>query len=224
MSGRDEQAIIAAVLRGDRERYRELVERHHAMLHGLLVRLLADPVLAADIAHETFVRAYGGLEGFRGRSSFSTWLVQIGINLARDELRRRRRRPPTVSLDQRLEDLGHCAEPADENRRNDTLDCLCRQESDRLLLSALARLPLQYREVLTLRYFNDWSFAEIADVTGESVGTLKVRAHRARLMLRDQMIRDEKRGRLQQAIAPTEPPRPAPRVAEPAHRNDAEET
>jgi RNA polymerase sigma-70 factor (ECF subfamily) len=222
MSGRDEQAIIAAVLRGDRDQYRVLVERHHAMLHGLMVRLLADPVLAADIVHEAFVRAYAGLEGFRGRSSFSTWLVQIGINLARDELRRRRRRPPTVSLDQRLEDLGHCAEPADEARQNDPLDCMCRQESDRLLLSALARLPLQYREVLTLRYFNDWSFAEIADVTGESVGTLKVRAHRARLMLRDQMIRDEKRSQLR-AAAPAEP-RPAPRQAEPAARRDGHET
>jgi len=185
MQDHDEHAIIAAVRRGDRERYRLLVERHHDTLFGVLVRLLADPVLADELAQEAFVRAYAGLDGFRAEARFSTWLIQIGIHLARDELRRRQRRRSAVSLDQRLLEQGSRAEPVYEGSGADPLGSLCTREREQQLLAALRRLPLPYREVLTLRYFGDWSFAQIADATGDTVGTLKVRAHRARMMLRD---------------------------------------
>ncbi len=185
MQDHDEHAIIAAVRRGDRERFRILVERHHDTLFGVLVRLLADPVLADELAQEAFVRAYSGLDGFRAEARFSTWLIQIGIHLARDEVRRRQRRRAAVSLDDRLLEQGSRAEPVYEGAGADPLASLCIREREQQLLAALDRLPLPYREVLTLRYFGDWSFAEIATATGDSVGTLKVRAHRARLMLRD---------------------------------------
>ncbi len=181
----DERAVIAAVRGGDRERFRVLVDRHHDALYGVLVRLVADPALADELAQEAFIRAFRSLDTFRAEARFSTWLVQIGIHLARDEIRRRQRRRTIVSLDERLESLGSAAEPADEREDNDPLAGLCRRERDGELVAALGRLPPAYREVLTLRYFAGWSFAEIAAHTGDTVGTLKVRAHRARTQLRD---------------------------------------
>ncbi|MFO7607945.1 MAG: sigma-70 family RNA polymerase sigma factor [Candidatus Krumholzibacteriia bacterium] len=183
----EEQAVIAAVRRGDRECFRILVERHHDTLYGVLMRLLGDPALADELAQEAFVRAYAGLDGFRADARFSTWLVQIGIHLARDEVRRRQRRRQPVSLDERCEARGPGREPVYEGAEADPLAALCLRENEQLLLAALRRLPLPYREVLTLRYYGDWSFAEIAASTGDSVGTLKVRAHRARTMLRDEL-------------------------------------
>lgn len=188
MHDHDEQAIIAAVRQGDRERFRVLVERHHDTLYGVLVRLVADPALADELAQEAFVRAYKGLDSFRAEARFSTWLVQIGIHLARDEVRRRQRRRATVSLDERLLEQGSRAEPVYEGADSDPLGGLCRQERERQLLAALQTLPPPYREVLTMRYFSDWSFAEISELTGDTVGTLKVRAHRARMMLRDALV------------------------------------
>jgi RNA polymerase sigma-70 factor (ECF subfamily) len=185
MPNHDEQAIIAAVRAGERDRYRILVERHHDTLYGVLVRLLADPTAAAELTQEAFVRAYSGLGGFRSEARFSTWLVQIGIHLARDEVRRRQRSRGVVSLDERLDEMGAAAEPAYEGDGADPLEGMCSREREKTLLAAIEQLPASYREVLTLRYFSEWSFAEISAQTGDSVGTLKVRAHRARSMLRD---------------------------------------
>jgi RNA polymerase sigma-70 factor (ECF subfamily) len=191
MLDQDEHAIISAVRQGDRERFGVLVERHQDTLYGVLVRMLADPVVADELAQEAFLRAYSRLDSFRAESRFSTWLVQIGIHLARDEIRRRQRRRNSVSLDQRLLEQGARAEPVCKGPEADPLARLCLREREQHLLAALGRLPVPYREVLALRYFSDWSFAEIADLTGDSVGTLKVRAHRARTMLRDALLAEE---------------------------------
>ena len=191
MQEQDEHTIIAAVRQGDRERFGVLVERHHDALYGVLVRLLADPLMADELAQEAFLRAYARLDTFRAEARFSTWLIQIGIHLARDEIRRRQRRRGAVSLDERLLEQGDRAEPVFEGAGANPLDTLCLKEREQHLLAALGRLPVPYREVLTLRYFSDWSYAEIAELTGDSVGTLKVRAHRARTMLRDALVAEE---------------------------------
>ncbi len=172
--------IIATVLEGDREAYRHLVERYKDRVFGVLLRLVGDRDLAEDAAQEAFVKAYLALPRFRGESAFGTWLVQIAIHAARDRVRRQQRRwqVETTEDDGPVDVVG----PA-----NDALANMVRDEDlDRLQL-ALQQLPEDYREVLVLKHLEEWSFEEIAQHAQASVGSLKVRAHRARRMLRQSL-------------------------------------
>lgn len=180
-----DKTVIGAVLAGDVEAFHHLVDRHRGRLYTFLLRMVADPQLAEELAQTTFVKAYTSLRSFRGDSSFGTWLVQIGIHAARDSIRSRirRRRRGEMSLDTLIETGGEAAEPADPGPGADA--GVEGAEAEASLRRALAAMPADYRLVLVLKHLEDWSFARIADLTGDSVGTLKVRAHRARKMLRD---------------------------------------
>jgi RNA polymerase sigma-70 factor (ECF subfamily) len=182
----DDLAIVEAVRNGETQEFRTLVERHKRRLHAVILRLVGDPTLAEELAQESFVRAFRSLRGFRGESSFGTWLVQIGIHAARDRMRSLRRRT-MVSVDAgpvagrpRLElvDTSTTADPGFEVEA---------EERQRLMRTALASLPPEYREVLVLKHFESWSYDQIAAATGDSVGTLKVRAFRARQLLRERL-------------------------------------
>lgn len=182
-------AVIEAVRGGDVEAYRELVDRYRDRLYGVMVRLTGDRNLADELAQEAFVKAYLKLDDFRGDAAFGTWLVQIGIHALRDRARRRQRqqRQGVVSLEAYRARGADAAEPVAPARQTDALARLCRDEDDDAVQSALQRLPADYREVLVLKHLEGWSFAEIAAATGASTGALKVRAHRARSLLREEL-------------------------------------
>jgi RNA polymerase sigma-70 factor, ECF subfamily len=182
----DDLAVVEAVRNGATDEYRTLVERHKRRLHAVILRLVGDPSVAEELTQETFVRAFRSLADFRRESSFGTWLVQIGIHAARDRMRSVRRRS-MVSIDAlaaagrpklELVDKSPAADPGFEVEA---------KEERNLMRSALASLPPEYREVLVLKHFEGWAYGEIASVTGDSVGTLKVRAFRARQLLRERL-------------------------------------
>jgi RNA polymerase sigma-70 factor (ECF subfamily) len=182
-----DDAVIAAVRSGDREAYRVLVDRYRDRLIGVLMRMTCDRNVAEELAQETFVRAYERLADFRGDALFGTWLVQIGIHLLRDRARWRRRHidGKIVSLDELRARADFGGDPAAPARATDSLDRMCREEWRQQLDGALRELPPEYREVLVLKHLEEWSYEQIASVTGATPGTLKVRAHRARQLLRE---------------------------------------
>ncbi len=180
---------VAQVLAGDTEAFKLLVERHQARLIGVLMRIVSDPVVAEEVAHDAFVKAFTRLKGFRGEAAFGTWLIQIGVNLARDRQRHesRVRQLGIVSLDALRRGQSEQWEPADNRstaKPDEELDGRCKWQR---FEQALATLPPDFREVITLRHLEDLGYEEIARLTGDSAGTLKVRNHRARKLLRDRM-------------------------------------
>ena len=182
-------AAVEAVRGGDLEAYRELVDRYRDRLFGVLIRMTGDRQLADELAQDAFVKAYLNLGKYRGEAAFGTWLIQIGIHALRDRSRRqqRQRRHGVVSLDAYRERENEAAEPSAPLSETDSLDQLCRQEDDATMQAALRKLPTDYREVLVLKHLEGWSFAEIAAATGASTGALKVRAHRARILLKEEL-------------------------------------
>jgi RNA polymerase sigma-70 factor, ECF subfamily len=179
--------IVRAVRKGDTQAFRTLVERHKGRLFSVVLRLVGDPGQAEEIAQETFVKAFRSLGDFRGESSFGTWLVQIGIYAARDQVRAARRRP-TVSLDVvRGGADGPPLEIPDPSPAADPEAGLEAEERRRIMRRAIATLPPEYREVLVLKHLEGWAYAQIAVVTGASIGTLKVRCFRARELLRERL-------------------------------------
>jgi RNA polymerase sigma-70 factor (ECF subfamily) len=184
-----DRAAVAAVKSGDSNAFRGLVDRHKDRLYGVLLSLVGDADLAEELAQETFVKAYASISGFREDSSFGTWLIQIAIHGARDHRRKmsRLRKRRVVSLEALREAKRYELEPADSRRYADPSSDVESQEEIAVVREALTKLPPEYREVLVLKHFEDWPYERIAEATGDTVGTLKVRAHRARQMLKESL-------------------------------------
>jgi len=190
----EDAQIVEAVRAGDKEAYRILVERHQNRVYGVLRRLTNDPDRAEELAQEAFMRAYQGLQSFRGDSQFGTWLVQIAVYAARDS-HKRERRGQVISLEEFQEKASGTVDFPETRPGFDPLESLSEQELVERLERAMVNLPPAYREVFTLRVVEELGYDEIARITGDSVGTLKVRLHRARSLLKqfmeDQPPRDQ---------------------------------
>ena len=178
--------VVERVLEGHTESFRILVDRHRNKLYGVLMRLLADPQAAEEVAQDAFVKAYTRLAGFRGDSAFSTWLIQIGVHLVRDRYRsgQRRDKAGIVSLDELRRKSTDSWEPRDDRQTANPQTDLEVREIWEHMEAALAGIPAGFREVFTLRHLEHMDYAEISIITGDTPGTLKVRAHRARALLK----------------------------------------
>jgi RNA polymerase sigma-70 factor, ECF subfamily len=148
------------------------------MVYNLLARMLRDPALAEDLTQEAFLRAHRGLRSFDPRHKFSNWILRIAHNAAIDQVRRRT--PDLVPLDDESARWGGVAQSVAAPPGEHGPDRLERQEAARALDAAMARLRPEYREMLVLRYQEDLSHEEIAELTGLPIGTVKSYLHRAR--------------------------------------------
>jgi len=179
----EDARLVEAVRAGDREAFRILVERHQNKVYGVLRRLTNDPDRAEELAQEAFMRAYQGIDGFRGDSQFGTWMVQIAVYVARD-LYRHQKRAQVISLEEYQETSGQAAELRETRSGSDPFENLSERELVARLERALKDVPRAYREVFTLRVIEGFDYEEIAEITGNSVGSLKVRLHRTRIRLK----------------------------------------
>jgi RNA polymerase sigma-70 factor (ECF subfamily) len=172
--------LVAAVVAGDTDAYGTLVERYQDRLYHSLWGILGSPEDARDVAQEALVQAYLKLNSFRAESRFYTWLYRIAMNLA---LSYRRRKRPTMSMDQVREQTG--SEPA--ARQVGPEGMALRQEQIEQVWAALDRLPCQAREILVLRELEGCSYETIGEILELPVGTVRSRLFRARLQLRGQL-------------------------------------
>jgi RNA polymerase sigma-70 factor (ECF subfamily) len=167
--------LLEAARRRDSGAFEELVERTHRRVYTLAYRLVGDPHEAEDVAQEAYLRAYRSLRGFRGESRFETWLYRITANTAMSHLRRRGRFGDVLAEgDERL-----VREP--EARTPD--EVVERDEVER----ALAVLPVGQRTVVLLKDVYGFSCQEIGEEIGISEGAVKVRLHRARKRLKEEV-------------------------------------
>jgi len=175
----DDREAVQRVQAGDAEAFEPLVEKYKRKVFRLAYQVLRDQEEALDVAQEAFVKAYLSLRDFRGESRFSTWVCRIALNRCKDVLRKRRRAP---WLRLRYEEGPDVAEVADDQET--PAHSVERCEREAALQRALARLPVKYREVIVLRHIEGMELHEIGRALGIAVGAVKVRAFRAREMLR----------------------------------------
>jgi len=182
---RSDEALAEAAKHGSEEAFRELVERFHRPVYALLVRMVRQPELAEDLAQETFLKAWKALARFDAERKFSSWVFKIAHNTALDVLRRGELE--TVSLDAPFSaDDDPPDLPADLAAENPLLRTLAR-ESGRALERAVARLRPAYRGILLLRFAQEMTYDEIAEVLGVPLGTVKIHLFRARAELLREM-------------------------------------
>ena len=176
--------MIAEVLAGNTESFHELIRPHERSVYLMALSLLHNEAEAEDAAQEAFIKAYRNLHRFRSESRFSTWIIAIVLNEARARLRRKQP-AMTDSIDDTAEGSVTPAQLTDW--REIPSESLERQEIRTLIRRALAALPLAYREVFVLRELEERNVKETAETLGITVASVKMRLHRARMMLQKQL-------------------------------------
>jgi RNA polymerase sigma-70 factor, ECF subfamily len=176
-AGVTEAVLVARAQAGDMGAFEDLVMTYADRLFAVLLRMLGDRSEAEDVAQEVILRAWRGIGGFRGNSSFFTWLYRIAINEANRSLQKTARRPLTVPVE-----TGALQIPADD--RDEPSRRAEQQELRTALASALASLPPDYRAAIVLRDIEGLSTREAADIAGIGQAAFKSRLHQARLRVR----------------------------------------
>jgi RNA polymerase sigma-70 factor (ECF subfamily) len=174
--------LVERTLAGDQRAFELLVIKYERRIQRLIRRMVRDVDLVEDIAQETFIRAYRALHQFRGDAQFYTWLYRIAVNTAKKTLMDFKR-DPTVSesalrsTDDEDETSRHGNEPTTEETPESVFAA---KEIATAVNNAMAALPEDLRQAVTLREIDGLSYEEIAEVMQCPIGTVRSRIFRAR--------------------------------------------
>jgi len=174
-------------MRSTQKDFPELYKEYYPKIVGYLRRLVGEAE-AEDVAQEAFVKVSRSLDGFRGESQLSTWIYRIATNAATDHHRKPTSREAEKSMDLPADDDLSSEERVllqDSAPRIDT--ALIRKDMNECIRGLVNDLPENYRVVLTLGELEGFTNAEIADILGLSLETVKIRMHRARKQLKISM-------------------------------------
>lgn len=173
-----EKKLIIDVLAGDHQAYAVLINRYQRPIFNTMLRMVHCREDAADLTQETFLRAYEKLEQFRLSARFFPWLYTIGMNMARDHLRKKKVIPDSVPFDG--PDAASIQSPDSRQQEKTLLDKL---EVEKLA-QIMDALPVDYREALILRFQQGLDMQEIGTALGLSVSGAKMRVRRGLERLR----------------------------------------
>ncbi len=170
-SGQDDAALLALVQRGDEYAMASLFDRYSKVVYSVALRVLRDPASAEDVLQEVFMQIWRNPDGFvAARGSLGGWLAVVARNRSIDALRRKR---PTDNVDDMA--LASNYNLADEAERNSLI------EKARVVIHLL---PVEQRKTLEMAFFDGLTHSEIAEMTGDPLGTVKTRIRSALTSLR----------------------------------------
>ncbi len=173
ITAQEEYALIDRILAGDKQLYAQLVDRYKSYAFTIAYKVTENRPDAEEVAQDAFIKAYHYLKGFKKGAKFSTWLYRIVFNTAISHKRKNRR------VFQSIEGA--------MNQEGESMDMLEKDDKSIFLNKALKRLNDADRLSLELFYLKEFSLEEVAGTIGQKVNTTKVRIHRARQRLADEL-------------------------------------
>lgn len=190
MAFADEQVLINKASKGDGEAFEVLVSRYEKNVYSLAYRLVSDREDALDITQDVFLKAYQALPRFRGESRFSTWIHRVCVNASLDYLRKKQKLP-AYSLNEPISLKESSVTREVEDESGNVQDSVEMRDLGEAVLAVLKELEPDHRAVITLCDIQGYSYQEISDMLGLSIGTVKSRLHRARNMVRRYMPKEQ---------------------------------
>ena len=174
--------LVERVKRGDKRAFEMLVVKYQRRIERLIGRMVRDVDLVADIAQETFIRAYRALPQFRGESAFYTWLYRIAVNTAKKAMMELNRDPVIAeSAFAAREEDDETSRAEHELSHGETPEALlASKEIAATVNAAIESLSDDLRQAITLREIEGLSYEEIAEVMNCPIGTVRSRIFRAR--------------------------------------------
>ncbi|RKY69183.1 MAG: RNA polymerase subunit sigma-24 [Candidatus Latescibacterota bacterium] len=182
-SAASDAELFSEIAKGDTAAFNKIVSRYQARLLNFVYRFTGDRETARDIVQETFLRIYRKRKEYRSTANFSTWIFTIAGNLAKSELRHRKRWhliPINKETDQDI-----LAEIANQSLGPNHM--AEKKAIERHIQQAIEALPPKYREAVILRDIEGLPYEEIAQIVGCPVGTVKSRVNRGRLQLQNKL-------------------------------------
>jgi RNA polymerase sigma-70 factor (ECF subfamily) len=183
MTWTDEELVERSV-QGDPESFNQLVLRWERSIYALAYRTLGRDEDARDVCQETFLRAYRGLQAFKGQAKFSSWLYRIALNLCRDVMRRERR-APLVAVPEGIDPTELAAQQP--SPAPSVEDLVAQAELGRHVAAVMRRLPEDQRTAILLKEYHGLTFQEIAEMTGCPLSTAKTRVYQGLTVLRREL-------------------------------------
>jgi RNA polymerase sigma-70 factor (ECF subfamily) len=188
----DERRLIDRLLERDEQAFGEIARLYQDKVFSLIFRMLGNRPEAEDVAQEVFITVFKNIESFRGEAKFSTWLLRIAANHAKNRIKHLARRPVEGADPDDVSQLRQLPDrPAPPvQARIDAPDKLLEAaQTERLLQEAIANLPEDQRLLVVLRDVEEMSYQEIEEITGLPEGTIKSRLHRARMAIKEYVDR-----------------------------------
>lgn len=174
----DEKAVVTRILHGDLRAFELLVKQYERLVFHMARRLVKDELVLEDVCQEVFIKVHKSLGRFSFQSKLSTWIARIAY-LTTINYTRKYNRERLSGYPENIEDYHFTVETPEKQ--------LNRKELANYLELLIAQLPENYRTTLTLYHLNEFSCAEIAEITGVPEGTVKSNLFRARRVLKDKL-------------------------------------
>ncbi len=182
-----DEDLIARFQNGDEYAFDEIVNRYKDRLLNFVFRFIGQIDESEDIVQDTFLKVYKNKNSYENIARFSTWIYTIAGNLAKTELRKRKRRRifsiSKMGIDDKEFELSSTARTPEENTESIF--------NEKIIHNAIQKLPDKFRTVIILRDIQELSYDEISKIIGVPLGTIKSRVNRARLKLRE-LLKDFK--------------------------------
>ncbi|MDX5346745.1 MAG: sigma-70 family RNA polymerase sigma factor [Hymenobacteraceae bacterium] len=186
----DFKLIQAAVEEGDEKAYAELMNIYKKPVYHVVLKMVRNPDDAEDLTIEAFAKAFKNLHKFNPEYAFSTWLFRIATNNCIDFIRKNKIK--TMSIDSAIKiDNGDEITIDFKDANPNPQESAIKNQKIEIMQHIVSKLPEKYQKLVTLRYFNELSYEEIATELNAPLGTVKAQLHRARELLYD-MVKNKK--------------------------------
>lgn len=180
----EDSVVIKRILSGEKELYEILVRRNNQKLYRIIRSYIKDDAEIEDIMQDSYVKAFTKLYQFKLESTFSTWLIRIGIN---ESLARLKEKGKIYHLNEKSNNLSSTIFEIPDNRQLNPQDKMIQNETRQLLERAIDSLDIKYKTVYIMKEVEEMSLKEISIVLDLTVANVKVRLHRSKEMLKEKL-------------------------------------
>ncbi len=183
LSDQDDEDLIFSFQQGEVLAFDEIVKRYKDPLMNFVYRFLGDSIESEDVVQETFLRVFRNKHAYKKIAKFSTWIYTIAGNLAKTELRKRKKRNIHSLSEIGFEDKDYEISDESQSPEKNTNSSMY----DEIIQREIQQLSPKFREVVILRDIQELSYEEISKIIDVPLGTVKSRVNRARLRLQEKL-------------------------------------